>query len=123
MNHALGTTVYFLVHSVNTTMKCLYPERLHLSDEEIHQYWENHECHLCQNGRRLGDVDPRAALLQHYRKSKDPVHKLWREVHYKRLVKKGGDKQDRTLLTSDVVRSIETSFPEYRVHLIKLIEA
>ena len=106
-------------------MRCDYPERLQTSDDELFAYWANNECHLCRNGPRLTDHGPghaREALLQHYRKSKDPVHVLWRENHYKRLVKRGGDKQDRTIDESQVIKSIETTFPQYKVHLIKLIE-
>lgn len=121
-DHKFGTAaLYYLVVSQVVHMRCPYPERLSMTDEEVREYWKNNECHLCQNGPRIGDVDGRAALLAHYRKSKDPVHTLWRDRHYKRMIKKGGDKQDRTIYPSDVIRSIETVFPEYRVHLIKLV--
>jgi hypothetical protein len=92
-------------------MKCKHPD-CELSPSEIQEYMDRNECHLCRNGARGGSVDKRASLLAHWRKTKDPAHRLWRATYWSNYISKGGDMVNRELTPEQVRKAILTTFPE-----------
>jgi hypothetical protein len=78
------------------------------------------ECPMCKNGSRSG-VNPRRALQEHLRESKDAKHTLWYTEHYKRHFVRGGDMTPKHETTADDIKAaIEHSFGSAwaeRVHI------
>jgi hypothetical protein len=99
-------------------MKCRHPD-CEMSPTEIQAYIDRNECHLCRNGERSSS-DKRASLLAHWRKSKDPAHKLWRATYWSSYISKGGDNIDRTLTAEQVKRAVELTFPDVRSVAIEM---
>lgn len=85
-----------------------------LTSDEIAEYLGRYECHLCRNGPRKGDKNPRAALLQHFRMSKDATHKLWREAYWRQFVQLGGDRVNRELTVDEAQSAFTRTFPHLK---------
>eukprot|EP00953_Heterococcus_sp_UTEX-ZZ885_P017005 9549-Heterococcus_DN1.PRE.1 len=65
---------------------------------------ERNECPICKNGRRSG-LNPRRALQEHLRRSKDAKHTLWYRENYRRHYVRGGDTTPKHETTVDDIKA------------------
>jgi hypothetical protein len=71
------------------------------------------QCPICLNGCRKGLINPRRALQEHMRKSKDKAHVMWRDAgNYKKHFIHGGNKQQVEPCEADVIAAIKCTFGE-----------
>lgn len=81
-----------------------------MSDAE---YIECNTCPICRNGPRKGKINPRRALQEHIRSSRNPAHIMWKQRHYARHFKHGGAKTPETEVTAqDVIDAVKSAFGE-----------
>lgn len=68
-------------------------------------------CPVCMVPRR-GRLNPRRALQEHIRASKDPAHIMWRGAHYNHHFKRGGDMYTRRVDECTIKDAVRRSFGE-----------
>jgi hypothetical protein len=66
-------------------------------------------CPVCKAPRRAL-INPRRALQEHIRASKDPAHAMWRRQHYDTFFKRGGDMKTAAVSEEAVIGAVRAAF-------------
>jgi hypothetical protein len=68
----------------------------------------HHQCPVCHYGAKTSCMNARKALQEHIRRSSDPLHRMWREVFYRKYYPHGGNMiTNREPCADDIITAIK----------------